>query len=164
MPLTLDARIDGGDWSWLGDPAPAVAAALDVAGCGGRDVEVSLLLTTDAAIAALNETFRGQAKPTNVLSWPAFSLSPPSPGAAPALPPDDGRGPLPLGDIALAEETVLAEARQRNLAFADHATHLVVHGVLHLLGFDHDTDADAAVMEGLEREALAVLGVADPYM
>jgi probable rRNA maturation factor len=130
---------------------------------GDEDLEVSLLLTTDAAIAELNAQFRGQAKPTNVLSWPAFALAPPRPGERPQLPQARPGDVMPIGDIALASETVAAEAQAANLAFADHATHLIVHGVLHLLGFDHEHDADAEVMEGIERLALARLGVADPY-
>lgn len=168
MTADIDLRIAAGDWSHLPDPevwaAAAAAAALEAAGLGPIDAEISLLLTDDAEIADLNAQFRGKPVPTNVLSWPAFPLAPPSPGAPPPAPPPAGpEGILPLGDVALAAGTVAAEAAERDLAFADHATHLLVHGVLHLLGYDHGTDADAELMEGIERRALARLGVADPY-
>lgn len=167
MTATVALRIDGGAWG-NPDEAEAIAAragtaALETAGLSHARVEISLLLTTDTAIAALNEQFRGQAKPTNVLSWPAFDLAPPAPGERPDLPKALPGEVVPIGDIALAFETVAAEAAERNLAFEQHATHLIVHGVLHLLGFDHQCDEDAEVMEGIERLALARLGVADPY-
>jgi probable rRNA maturation factor len=167
MAARLELRIDGGNW---GVPAEvegvavrAVTAAMETAGLGDSAVEVSLFLTTDEAITALNAQFRGQPKPTNVLSWPAFALAPPAPGERPPLPRALPGEAMPIGDIALAFETVAAEANDQNLAFDDHATHLIIHGVLHLLGFDHERDEDAEVMEGIERVALARLGVADPY-
>lgn len=166
LPL-VDLRIAAGDWRALPDPGAladaAARAALAEAGLAGAAVEISLLLTDDAAVAGLNGAFRGKPQPTNVLSWPAFPLAPPAPGKVPPAPPLDAATPVPLGDIALAQETVSREAAAQNLAFADHATHLLVHGVLHLLGYDHGTDADAELMEEVERRALARLGVADPY-
>jgi probable rRNA maturation factor len=167
VSLDIALRIGAGDWSALPDPAElaarAAAAALDEAGLGGLDAEISLLLTDDAEIAALNGQFRGKAAPTNVLSWPGFPLAPPEPGARPPAPPARPGETVPLGDIAMAAETLMREAHQQNLAFGDHAAHLLVHGVLHLLGYDHGNDADAELMEGIERRALARLGVADPY-
>ncbi len=140
-------------WSALGDPQalarPAVEAALTVARrVPTEPAEVTLLLADDSAVQALNRAWRGQATPTNVLSFPA----PAGPGS-----------PRHLGDIALAYETVAREAAAEGKALADHATHLIVHGVLHLLGYDHDEEADAEAMETLEIEALARLGIADPY-
>jgi probable rRNA maturation factor len=114
-------------------------------------VEISLVFTDDAAIRTVNRDWRGQDKPTNVLSFPAFPLQP---GGRP--------GPM-LGDIVLAEETLRREALDLSLAFDDHLTHLLVHGFLHLFGYDHMTDEEAAVMEGLETRILAELGLADPY-
>jgi probable rRNA maturation factor len=114
-------------------------------------VEISLVFTDDAAIRAVNRDWRGQDKPTNVLSFPAFPLVP---GGRP--------GPM-LGDIVLAEETLRREALDLAIAFDDHLTHLLVHGFLHLFGYDHMTEEEAAVMEGLETRILAELGLADPY-
>jgi probable rRNA maturation factor len=129
----------------------AAAAALAVAGRRiDRAVELSIVLGDDALLRDLNRRWRGQDKPTNVLSFPAS---------------DDvaAEAPLLLGDVVLAYETVAAEARQQGKTLADHLCHLVVHGVLHLLGFDHVDPAAATMMEGLEVRALVTLGVADPY-
>ena len=114
-------------------------------------VEISLVFTDDAAIRTVNREWRDQDKPTNVLSFPAFPLLP---GGQP--------GPM-LGDIVLAEETLRREALDLSIAFDDHLTHLLVHGFLHLFGYDHMTDEEAAVMESLETRILAELGLADPY-
>ena len=114
--------------------------------------EVSILLTDDAEMRALNATWRGKDAATNVLSFPANDT-----------PAGDLSEPGLLGDVALAYETTLKEARETNIALADHVAHLVVHGVLHLLGLDHMRDDEAAEMETLERQALASLGIADPY-
>lgn len=128
----------------------AVSAALT-----GRtsepSVEVSVLLTNDAHMSRLNLQYRQKASSTNVLSFPA-DLS-----AAPAS------EPRLLGDIVLAHETVVAEAAAQGKATADHVTHLLVHGALHLLGLDHQSDADAEAMEALEVGVLSDLGIADPY-
>jgi probable rRNA maturation factor len=114
-------------------------------------VEISLVFTGDDDIRAINAEWRGQDKPTNVLSFPAFPLVP---GGKP--------GPM-LGDIILAEETLRREALDLGKPFDDHLTHLLVHGFLHLFGYDHMTDAEADVMEGLEIRILAELGLDDPY-
>jgi probable rRNA maturation factor len=110
------------------------------------DRELSVVLTDDAAIRALNAQWRKKDEPTNVLSFPA-------PANASIL-----------GDIVIAYETTAREAAQEQKPLADHLSHLAVHGFLHLLGYDHESDADADVMEQLEREILARLGVPDPYM
>lgn len=136
----------------------AVAATLAHLGLPAAGHEVALLGCDDGRIAALNADFRGRARPTNVLSWPAAERAPDRPGAAPA-PPD---GPE-LGDIALAHGTVMAEAVAAGLDPDHHVLHLLVHGTLHLLGYDHETEADAELMERLETEILATLGVANPY-
>jgi probable rRNA maturation factor len=114
---------------------------------------VDITLADDAAQQALNRTWRGKDAPTNVLAFPA---------GAPALPPPAG-APLLLGDVVLAFETVRREAAEQNKPLADHLRHLVVHGVLHLLGYDHEQPADAATMENREIAILAELGVPDPY-
>ncbi|MDB5553181.1 MAG: Metal-dependent hydrolase YbeY, involved in rRNA and/or ribosome maturation and assembly [Rhizobium sp.] len=117
----------------------------------GSVVEISLVFTSDDDIRTVNEAWRGQDKPTNVLSFPAFPLAP---GGQP--------GPM-LGDIIMAEETLRREALDLGIPFDDHLTHLLVHGFLHLFGYDHMTDEEAAVMEGLETRILAEMGLADPY-
>jgi probable rRNA maturation factor len=114
------------------------------------DAELSLVFSDDAHMRVLNRAYRGKDAPTNVLSFPGASA-----GAG-------TYGPL-LGDIVLARETVAREAADQALAFSDHLTHLIVHGFLHLLGYDHEDDAEAEVMEGLETAILARLGIADPY-
>lgn len=128
----------------------ALAAAAAEAGFAARrgarpDLTVAFL--DDAALRALNARWRGKDKPTNVLSFPAA----PAPGRR------------ALGDIALAAETVMREAGEEGKRFDDHLAHLVIHGFLHLLGHDHETDAEAERMEALERSALARLDIADPY-
>ena len=111
-----------------------------------RDGAADILLTDDEAVRELNARFRGKDKPTNVLSFPA----PPNPFGQ-------------LGDIALALGVCEREAREQGKPLADHLRHLVVHGVLHLLGYDHQAEAEAEAMESLERTVLARLGVPDPY-
>ncbi len=113
--------------------------------------EVSLVFTSDEDIRSINAEWRGQDKPTNVLSFPAFPLTP---GKVP--------GPM-LGDIIFAEETLVREAAELGKSFDDHLTHLMVHGFLHLFGYDHMEDGEAEKMEGLETRILAELGLSDPY-
>ncbi len=113
--------------------------------------ELSLVFTDDESIRAINAEWRGQDKPTNVLSFPAFPVTP---GGMP--------GPM-LGDIIFAEQTLTREAADLGKSFDDHLTHLMVHGFLHLFGYDHIEDEDAEKMEGLETRILAGLGLSDPY-
>ncbi|HEV7246378.1 MAG TPA: rRNA maturation RNase YbeY [Shinella sp.] len=113
--------------------------------------EVSLVFTSDAEIRGVNAEWRSQDKPTNVLSFPAFPLTP---GKMP--------GPM-LGDIIFAQETLSREAVELGKSFDDHLTHLLVHGFLHLFGYDHMEDDEAEKMEGLETRILAELGLSDPY-
>jgi len=129
----------------------AAAAIRAVARDEGQDYELTVLLTSDAEARDLNLQWRGKDQPTNVLSFPLCSEA----GQC-------GHIRL-LGDVVLAYETVAGEARDSGLSLDDHATHLVVHGVLHLLGFDHQCEAEADIMENLERKVLAGLGLADPY-
>jgi probable rRNA maturation factor len=153
--LTVDVLVEEEGWravpqvEALAERAAIAAAA--GAGIALRDgAEVSVLLAGDAAVRTLNAQWRGLDKPTNVLSFPA---APPSGLAAAML----------IGDIALAYETVAREAAAEDKTIADHLTHLVVHGMLHLLGHDHEDAAEAERMEQLERQILATLGIADPY-
>jgi probable rRNA maturation factor len=113
--------------------------------------ELSLVFTDDSSIRKINAEWRDQDKPTNVLSFPAFPLRP---GGMP--------GPM-LGDIVIARETVEREAVDLDKSFDEHLTHLLVHGFLHLFGYDHMNMTDAEVMEGLETRILARLGLSDPY-
>lgn len=142
----------------------AARAALAHLGLSHEDYEIAVLGCDDARIAVLNADFRGKPQPTNVLSWPEEDLSPDEEGDDP-LPPEEGDpdDPHHLGDIALAFETCQREAVELGISMKDHVTHLVVHGVLHLLGYDHIRDADATLMERLETEILGNLGLADPY-
>jgi probable rRNA maturation factor len=153
----VDVLIESVVWQALPDAediarrAIAFAAAAKATSHHQR-AELSVLLCDDDIIAGLNARWRGQERPTNVLSFPAPAL----PGAAPD-------GLVPLGDIAIAYETVVREAGEQGKAVADHLSHLVVHGFLHLLGYDHHMDGEAEHMERLERDILARIGIADPY-
>ncbi|MGY6533892.1 MAG: rRNA maturation RNase YbeY [Pararhodobacter sp.] len=142
----------------------AANAALGHLGHAPAEFEISLLACSDARIRGLNAQFRAQDKPTNVLSWPASDLAAEKAGTLPC-PPDPGSpdDPEPLGDIALALETCLREATQAHRPLADHVTHLLVHSVLHLLGYDHENDDDALLMERTETAILETLGIPDPY-
>ena len=153
--IELDIAVEGGGWASLPEVEElarrAVEAALGAASDAARGpVEISLLLADDAAVQALNREWRGQDKPTNVLSFPA----PEQPGAP---------GPRHLGDVALAYETLVREAQREGKSLRNHAAHLIVHGTLHLLGYDHELEGQAEIMEALEAKALARLGIADPY-
>ena len=145
----IDIEVEDAAWTQaLPDAESLVRAAVEATlSSEGADGEgVSLLLTNDLAQQALNARFRGQDKPTNVLSFPA----PTNPERF-------------LGDVSLAFETCAREAAQQGKPLAHHLQHLTAHGVLHLLGYDHVTDAEAQEMEGLERAILAGLGIPDPY-
>ena len=158
--------IEDARWEGLGLPAlaeSAAAAVLARLGMDPEDYEIVVMGCDDARIAALNADFRGKPQPTNVLSWPSEERGPEAEGAAPDLPAPGEDEPESLGDIALAWETCAAEAEAAGKPMAEHVTHLVVHGILHLLGYDHIRDGDATLMETLEVGILASMGVADPY-
>ena len=121
---------------------------------GGRALEISLVFTDDAEQRALNRDYRHQDRTTNVLSFPNMDDAADEVAAG---------QPQLLGDVVLARETVAREAVAQGKSLADHTTHLVVHGLLHLLGHDHQQPAEAAEMESLEIRILAALGIADPY-
>lgn len=142
----------------------AVQAALAGLDLPEEGLTLCVMGCDDARIAVLNGSFRGKAKPTNVLSWPSWDLTAEREGGAPE-PPEIGTDAAPesLGDMALAWETCLREAALAGKPLADHVTHLIVHGTLHLLGYDHIREGDAAVMEALEVRILATLGLSDPY-
>jgi len=140
----------------------AAAAALTHLGLDPEMWEISLLACDDSRITALNSDFRDKPAATNVLSWPAEDLAPDKAGVCPLPPLPDGDEAC-LGDIAIAWETCAREAAQAGRPLADHITHLIVHAVLHLLGYDHIRDLDATLMETTEIEILGKLGVPDPY-
>lgn len=163
--MELDILIEETRWEALDLEdltARAVRETLSELGIG-TDCSLSLMASDDARIAKLNADFRGKPRPTNVLSWPAEERGATVPGRPPALPEPDPFGTIELGDIALAFETCLAEAAEAGKPFSDHVTHLIVHGLLHLLGYDHVDDSDAALMEGLEVKILGKMGLDDPY-
>jgi probable rRNA maturation factor len=146
----LSVEIDAGP-AWAREPEAentvrsAIAAAVRLAPAAG---EVSILLTDDAQVHELNRQWRGIDKPTNVLSFPAAA----GPGSQ-AL----------LGDIVIAYDTLARESEAQGTPFLHHLAHLTVHGFLHLVGYDHETDSQAESMEGLERDILASLAIPDPY-
>ena len=159
MTSAVDVTVsrEAGDWAedaeWL-----AERAALAALGAAYDDeegpAELSVVLADDELVHRLNREYRGKDKPTNVLS---FALTE-------AEEPEAQEGvPVMLGDVILAYETVAREASEQGKSFKDHMTHLVMHGVLHLLGYDHETDDEAEEMEALETRLLATLGIADPY-
>lgn len=145
------------DWA-----ARVVDAALAAAEQDPDAAEVSLLLTDDARIQGLNAAHRRIDAPTDVLSWPATPFDQPAPAGWTGAHRGDG-GRLFLGDVALAFETTRRDAERLERPLEHHAAHLIVHGVLHLLGYDHQTDEEAAAMELRESEALRRLDVSDPH-
>ena len=153
--IAVDIALEAGAW---GDEARwrpiaervAAAVAARPEPIVPDEAELSLVLTDDARIRVLNRDWRGQDKPTNVLSFPAADAD------------DDDPGPL-LGDVIVAWETCSREAAEEGKTLDDHVTHLLVHGLLHLFGWDHEEEAEADEMEALETEILAGLGIADPY-
>lgn len=153
--VAADVLIEADGWpaadalQALVDRALAACLAADLPAIAD-DAEVSLVFTDDDRVRILNRQYRAKDKPTNVLSFPGARLS------------AERLGPL-LGDIVLARETIAMESAAQGLDIADHLTHLIVHGFLHLLGYDHETDGEAVVMERLETAILARLGISDPY-
>jgi probable rRNA maturation factor len=140
----IEAAVEDPAWTAALPNAAALAERAATAALAGASGEVAILLTSDAAVQVLNARFRGQDRPTNVLSFPAAR----------------GGG---LGDIALAYGVCAGEARAQAKSLADHLQHLVVHGALHLVGLDHADGVEAEAMEARERAVLAGLGVPDPY-
>lgn len=159
--MITDVMIETPEWDDVALPElaeRAVAATLAHLGLEAADWEVAILACDDAQIAELNGDFREKPQPTNVLSWPSEERGAAEEGGQPARPNDPE-----LGDIAIAHGTCAREAAEAGKPLADHVTHLIVHGTLHLLGYDHVRDADATLMEGLEVEILGKLDLPDPY-
>jgi probable rRNA maturation factor len=148
LDIEIVRQSDGWDGAKIRDDllSQAALAAFNAATPNMKKAgEVAILLTGDAEMQALNRQWRGKDTPTNVLSFPSGE--------------QDGH----LGDVVLAYETVEREANQQTISIADHAAHLVVHGMLHLLGYDHEQEDEAVKMETLETKILSTLGIADPY-
>ena len=167
MEPLVDIVIEDDRWESFGlEPLAdrAIRAALAELGLQAQGFTLCLMGCDDARILELNGDFRGKAKPTNVLSWPSDERGAEGDGDTPDLPepgsPDDAET---LGDIAISYDTCAAEAAEAGKPMVDHVTHLVVHGLLHLLGYDHIRDGDATLMEAIEVCALARLGLSDPY-
>ena len=154
--IAIDILVEAGVWPArpaLRRLAERAVDSLSEAGViGAGTSELSVVFSDDARVRGLNAGWRGKDRPTNVLSFPAFA----TPGRGAALPPM-------LGDIGLAFETVSGEARLEGKPLEHHISHLVLHGLLHLLGYDHEDQAEAEEMEALERAALARLAIPDPY-
>lgn len=148
MSIVLDLRIEDAGWTGeVEDPEAVCQRALDAAfALAGVEGEVALLLTNDEEMHGLNRDWRGKDKPTDVLSFPADEMDAPF-----------------LGDIAVGLGVSRGDAATRAIKLADHLSHLVIHGYLHLLGYDHMTEEEAREMEALEIKALAGLGIGDPY-
>lgn len=163
----VETVIEDARWEAFGLAALAERAgraALAGVGLTAEGFQVSLMGCDDARIAVLNADFRGKPQPTNVLSWPSEERGAEFVGEVPEAPePGEAEDPESLGDIAIAYETCAREAEDQGKPMVDHVTHLIVHGVLHLLGYDHVEEEDAAVMEAIEVRILASLGVSDPY-
>jgi probable rRNA maturation factor len=152
----IDIVIESPLWDRIADIEAQVRRAAEAALPTTRaDCEIAVLLTDDRSMRALNARFRGSDKPTNVLSFPAPVSAQPTAG--------EGAPSAFLGDIVVAFETAKAEADAEEKEFGHHVTHLIVHGVLHLLGYDHEADAEAEAMEARERAILLQLDISDPY-
>jgi probable rRNA maturation factor len=172
-PPSIKISVEGGNWppeeALRRLAERAVKAAIDAIaskgaafllpqrGREGPKFELGILFADDAAIRTLNAKWRGKDKPTNVLSFPQA----PGPRRLPSS--EEAGGPALLGDIVLAAETVAREAALADKPLEDHMAHLIIHGFLHLLGYDHEVEAQAEEMEELERAALSRMGLADPY-
>jgi len=167
MAMLVETVVEDERWAGLGlEPLAEAAARAALAGLGlpAEGFRIALLACDDARIAVLNADFRGKPAPTNVLSWPSEERAAEFVGEEPGRPeagPEDE--PEELGDIAIAWETCAREAAEQGKPMEAHVAHLVVHAVLHLLGYDHIEDEDAALMEGHEVRILASMGLPDPY-
>lgn len=167
MEPLVDCIIEDDRWIDLqleGLATRALTAALAHLSLPVKGFTLCLLACDDARIAELNADFRGKPQPTNVLSWPSDERAAETPGEEPVLPePGTAEMPEELGDLAIAYETCVREAAEAGKSVQNHVTHLVVHGFLHLLGYDHVDDTDAELMEAHEVAILASLGIDNPY-
>ena len=164
MSLSFEFVIEDNRWDAqnLAEIGARVGTSLSAHLIFPEDASAVVMACGDEEIAQLNKDFRSKLQPTNVLSWPSNERGADEDGLMPFQPqlPQDAE----LGDIAISYETVAREAAQSSTPFVDHVTHLIIHGTLHLLGFDHIRDEDGALMERLEIEILGELDIPDPYL
>ena len=164
--MSVDCIIEDRRWADVNIVGLAVAAyesAMRHVGYDPEQFEIGLLACADDKIAELNAQFREKPTPTNVLSWPSEERAAEEDGGTPDPVMQHMTGDTFLGDVAISYETCAREAEEGDKPLESHATHLLVHGTLHLLGYDHERDGDAALMEELETQILAKMGIADPY-
>ncbi|TPG12340.1 rRNA maturation RNase YbeY [Sphingomonas oligophenolica] len=162
LELTREEPWPAGEWEALATRACRAAIELTPQGpllTTPARIEISVRLTSDDEVHTLNRQYRDQDKPTNVLSFPMVQ-----PDLIDTISQNSDDGEVLLGDIVLAHDVCVAEAADKHVSVEQHATHLLVHGTLHLLGYDHLGDEEAGAMEDIERQALASLGIADPYL
>ncbi|AHB48281.1 metalloprotease [Hyphomicrobium nitrativorans NL23] len=157
--LSLDIVHEAESWGSVDGLEPLIEEAGRALAAAPRfshftPAEACIALADDAAVHELNLRYRGKDKPTNVLSFPATPMGHPSEDVAPRA----------LGDLVLAHETLVREAAEQGIPLAHHLQHLVIHGLLHLLGYDHETERQAEEMEAMEVEILASLGIPNPYL
>ena len=156
VELHIDVSQEAGKWTGAHEEVALTAAKLAWMADGGADLgrpgELSLVLADDAMVRELNRDWRDKDKPTNVLSFPAEDEI------------DIPEAPRMLGDVVLAFETLCREAEEQSKPLEHHLSHLVIHGVLHLLGYDHIEDTEAQEMEALEAQLLESLGISNPYL
>jgi len=167
MAEMVEVIIEDDRWAQVGLDAlanVACAATLVQLGLEPSEFEISLLGCNDERIATLNAKFRNQPTATNILSWPSENRTPAGNSSFASETACEGQSsPQELGDMAIAFDTCDRERRAAGETLSDHTTRLLVHGTLHLLGYDHIGDKDATIMEGLEAQVLATLGIEDPY-
>ncbi len=162
IALSCEAPWPEEDWAVLATRAANAAASRTPHGgliTTPALIEISVRLTSDGEVQTLNRQYRDKDQPTNVLSFPMVQRD-----LIETISQNSDDGEVLLGDIVLAHSVCAREAEERGISVADHATHLIVHGTLHLLGYDHMTDDEGEAMEAIEREALGDLGIADPYL
>jgi probable rRNA maturation factor len=159
--IDIDVVEEDGDWSTLPDAVSLIEAAAAALVRHGRlrkhgPLAAAIALSSDAHVASLNATFRGKDKPTNVLSFPANA-------ASVTISPSAAGEPIFIGDVILALETITTEAAELAIPLSHHLQHLTIHGLLHLMGYDHETEPDAVEMETLETAILVSIAIPDPY-
>lgn len=164
--MSVDCIIEDRRWAKAGIlqiAFQAYDATLRKLGYNPERFEIGLLACNDDKIADLNAEFRGNPTPTNVLSWPSAERGAEDDGGKPLEVLQEMSGDIFLGDVAISYDTCLAEAQNADKSLKGHTLHLLIHGTLHLFGYDHERDADAELMERLETQILATLGQPDPY-
>ena len=161
VELSVDAPWPAGEWAAIATTAARATVTATPHGdlaTSAAQVEISVRLTDDDEVRHLNAQYRGKDRPTNVLSFPMVQ-----PDLLDTVAHNSDDGEVLLGDIVLAHGVCAAEAADKGVTLNEHVTHLIVHGTLHLLGYDHQGDGEADRMEAIERDVLAGLGIADPY-